>query len=69
MRMVRLAKMTIRIMFCAMPGRDISGFKRKVTPSMMRKKAMMRRFRMMISMVPVSFSAFLMARSNLVELW
>lgn len=60
----REANSTIKIMFWAMPERVVSGFRRKVIPSTMRKKVMIMRLRMMISTLPEMSSTFLMVLSK-----
>ena len=60
----REANNTIRMMFWAMPERVVSGFRRKVIPSTMRKKAMMMRLRMMRSTLFEMPSTFLMVLSK-----
>ena len=49
MRTEREAKMTIRMMFWAMPDKVVSGLRIKVMPSTIRKKAIIKRFRIMMS--------------------
>lgn len=64
MRIERAANRMIRMMFWAMPERVVSGLRMKVMPSTMRKIAMIRRFRIMISILFVMLSAFLIVLSK-----
>ena len=58
MRTERDARMSMRMMFWAMPDRVVSGLRIKVMPSTIKKKAIIKRFRMMMSTVLEMFSTF-----------
>ena len=63
MRIEAAAKRIIKMIFLAISGRVVSGFSMKVTPSVMRKKAMINLLRMIISTLFEIFSTFLMVLS------
>ena len=57
------AKRMSRMMFLAISGKVVSGLSMKVTPSTIRKKAMINLFRMIISILLEMFSTFLIVLS------
>ena len=58
------ANIIINMMFWAIPARVVSGLRRNVMPSTIRKNAIINLFRMIISILFEMFSAFLMALSK-----
>ena len=59
------ARIRMRMMFCAIPFRVVSGLRMNVMPSTIRKNAIINRFRMMMSTLFEMFSTFLMVLSKL----